>query len=97
MSTTKIEILDCPFCRQNSFSIENVGDEDDGDDLLFVVCQNCGSSGPHAVNHISAVQLWNMANRSKASISITGDSLHEVFSRFTSIVLSAMGKEEGEE
>jgi Lar family restriction alleviation protein len=96
MSSTKIEILPCPFCRQESFSLEDLSDVDDNDGLFCVTCNECGAAGPQSLNEIIAVQLWNSAVRNKASLVINGDSLFEVFNRFSQIVFAAMPKEDKE-
>ena len=88
--------MNCPFCGGLEVQIESAdfeSAEPDGDaEVLFVSCHSCGANGPAAINETTAVQLWKLAPRHKATMSITGDSLVEIFHNFSQIVTMALKK-----
>lgn len=61
------EALDCPFCGNSHFHIEQEHFDGTNTAFIFVVCSNCLGRGPLAGSDSEAITRWN--TRSKNDIS----------------------------
>lgn len=53
MSMNDLKARACPFCNYDEGWVQ------DRDGSYYVQCKVCGSRGPSASNHDSAIELWN--------------------------------------
>lgn len=55
--------INCPFCDADGKEVKLEGiDTEEAGDLYFMVCTNCGASGPSTSVFLDAGLLWNFRN-----------------------------------
>lgn len=85
-------LLSCPFCWQDAQEVIDIEVESCDLTVYTVKCDDCGCLGPQAMSEITAMHLWNLAPRQRASMYISGESLSDVITKLNLFVESNKSK-----